>query len=189
MAKKTSIDALLADCEPYFLDGVQTIAEFVRRTQEIVQAAVDRHRDPLLEALKAPKDAAWRGYCLPDKLQKTTPGGEIRVGVCLKIPDVLEAGFCRYWEPGERPGIFAYIFGLGSNRLGALGKVIDNDLDDYPWPEPEGAWDSEVDTYGYYFWRELSDSDLGQLDSLLDELITYFINLLAKVGGVQKFLK
>ncbi|MGA2186343.1 MAG: hypothetical protein ABSH47_25285 [Bryobacteraceae bacterium] len=189
MAKKTSTDALLADCEPYFLDGVQTIAEFVRRTHEILQMAVDRHWDPLVEGLGSPKDLLPRDYSIPDKLQKAKPGEEIELGVCLKIPNVLEACFSRYWQPGERPGIRACIYGLGGKKLGALGAAIDNDLKEYPWPEPEEAWDSEADSNGYWFWRELSDSEVSQLDSLLDELITYFIDLLAKVGGVRKFLK
>ena len=74
MAKKTAYDAFLAECEPYFLDGVHTIGQFAQRTQEIVREAVDRHWDSFVEALGFTEDEiALLDYWDPDRLQRAKP--------------------------------------------------------------------------------------------------------------------
>jgi hypothetical protein len=81
MAKKSANDALLAECEPYFPDGVRTIAQFARHTQETVRAAVDKLRDSLVKALGFPDDIPLLDYWDPDKLQKVKPTDGIYIGV------------------------------------------------------------------------------------------------------------
>jgi hypothetical protein len=188
MPNKTATDALLADCEPYFLDGVHTIAEIVRRTQEIVHDAVNRNWSLLVDGLGFPDGRiVCRDFCDPDKVQKVKPTEGISIGVSLKITDVVEAGFYRYWEPNERPGVTAYIWIKGTG-INELSRALDNFPD--AWPDPEDAWSSETKRNGAYnLLRELSDSEIIRPDSVLDELIIYFISLLTKVGGLEKFLK
>ena len=185
MTRQKETDTFLADCEPYFLDGVQTIAEFVRRTQQIIHSAVDRHLDAMVKALGFPAiDIRVRDFEVPVKLQSAAPADPIQIGVCLKISDVVEAGFFRNWEPNEKPRICAYVW-LARTKLDKLGKAI-SDFPE-PWPEPVSAWDLEINGR-CWVWRTLSEPDLTQIGSLFDELIIYFANLLAKVGGVQNFL-
>ena len=191
MAKKSADDALLAECEPYFPDGVRTIAQFARHTQEVVRAAVDKHWASLVEALGLPEDdITLLDYWCPDKLQKAKPTDEICIGVKLKVSDLFEAGIYRYWEVEDEKatGIDAYTWIKGRTKLDQLSKAID-DLPDAP-PEPEGSWEFFTGTNGTFFIRRvLGDADIGQLDLRLDELITYYIRLLTNIGGMQKYLK
>jgi hypothetical protein len=190
MKKRTTGDPLLAECEPYFLDGVHTIAEFARRTQDVVWEAVDRHWGPLLKALGfSEKEVARSDYCWPDKLQKATPTDAISLGARLKASDLLDMAIYRYWVVEEKQtGIEAHIWIKGREKLDRLGTAI-NDLPD-PFPPPEDSWDSGPWSSGTYFiQRVLAKPEIAQLDSRLDELVSYFIHLLTKAGGARKFLK
>jgi hypothetical protein len=185
MTKKTARDAFLADCEPYFLDAVHTIAEFARRTQEIVGEAVDRHRGPLCQALGFPEDEVVRSdYSWPDKLQKTKPTDELDLGTKLKVPDRLETAIYRYWWGEEKKtGICAWI--RIKVDIEGFRKAIGN----VPFPESDDLWDEEFESGGvYYLWLVLKDSEITQLVSKLDEFIEYYIHLLTEIGGVRKFL-
>lgn len=189
MGKKTAYDAFLAECEPYFLDGVHTIAEFARRTQEIVREAVERRRVLLVEALSFTEgEIALLEYWYPDKLQRAKPTDDIWGGVKFKVTNVFEAAIYRYWVVEEKAtGIEAWTWIKGRAKLDQLGKELDGS--DYEFPEPSDSWDSSISGMGtYYITRKLKESEIGELDLRLDEFITYYIGLVAKVGGVKKFL-
>jgi hypothetical protein len=188
MAKKTAYDALLAECEPYFLDGVHTISRFAERTQEIVREAVDRQWDLLVEALGFTEDEiALLDYWDPVKLQRAKPTDGISVGVKLKVSDLFEAAIYRYWVVEEKAtGIEVWTWIKGRARLDQLSKALD-DADVFP--EPDDPWDSSTSSTGtYYLTRELEESEIGDLDLRLDEFITYYIGLVTKAGGVKNFL-
>jgi len=179
--------SFLSDCEPYFLDGVHTIAEIVRRTQELIRSEVDRKSDVLLASLKlTAAEVSFRDYCTPDKLWKVKPPDEIQVGTCFGYRDVFEGGVFRYWGPNEKPGIGAYLWLADRSQGTALGQTIE-ELPD-PFPDPAEVWDSEIAGCRYSFWREISNSEFTHLASLLDELIAYLSHLLNEVGGVRRFL-
>ena len=114
--------ALLAECEPYFLDGVHTISRFAERTQEIVREAVDRQWDSLVEALDFTEDEiALLDYWDPVKLQRAKPTDGISVGVKLKVSDLFEAAIYRYWVVEEKAtGIEVWTWIKGRARLDQL---------------------------------------------------------------------
>ena len=98
MANKVAHDVLLAECEPYFLDGVHTIVHVAQRTQELVREAVERHLGPLVKALGFSSDEiSLSDYWNPDKLQRTKPIDAICIGVKLKVSDLFEGYIDRYW--------------------------------------------------------------------------------------------
>jgi hypothetical protein len=98
MAKKTAYDAFLTECEPYFLDGAHTIAQFAQRTQAIVRKAVEHRWDSLVEALGfTENEATLVDYCDPDKLQKAKSTDGVSLGVKIKVSDLFEAGIYKYW--------------------------------------------------------------------------------------------
>jgi hypothetical protein len=189
MAKKTAYDAFLAECEPFFLDGVHTIAQFAQRTQEIVRDAVDRRWASLVEALGFTKDeTALLNYWEPDKLQRAEPTDGISVGVKFKVPNLFEAGIYRYWIVEEKAtGIEAWTWIKRRTQLDRLSKELDDA--EAAFPEPDDSWNSSTNSIGTYFiTRKLEQSEISQLDVRLDEFLTYYIDLVTKVGGVKKFL-
>jgi hypothetical protein len=190
MAKRTADDALLADCEPYFLDGVLTIARFAQRTQQLVRKTVDRHWDSLVEALGFQEDEiSLLDYWDPDKFQKVLPNDGACIGVKFKVSNLVEGGFYRYWEVEEKStGIEAYLWIKVRSKLDQLGKEIDG-VPDEP-PGPRDSWDFYTSNIGTYFMRhELGESEIGELDLRLDELVAYYISVMTKVGGVKKRTK
>ncbi len=188
MAKRTGPDPLLAECESYFLDGVLTAAAFAQRTQELVSGAVERHKAALAKALGFPEDEITVvDYCDPDKLQKTKPDELLYLGAKLKFSNVFESAIYRYWGVDEKPGIAFWIWIKPRTALHRLTRELDS-LPDEP-PGPADFWDFEKASSGtYYASRDLAESDIGELDLRLDELIAYYILLVTKAGGVQKFL-
>jgi hypothetical protein len=189
MPTTTSPDTFLVDCEPYFLDGAQVIAEIARRNQALVRKVVERHWDPLVEALGFPEDdLVLLDYWEPNKFQKVNPTDGISLGVKLKVSDCFEAGIYRYWVVEEKEtGIAAYTWIKGREKLEQLSKKID-DADAFP--EPDDSWYSDTNSLGTYsIYRVFEEAETGELDIRLEELITYYIRLIAKVGGVKKFLK
>jgi hypothetical protein len=189
MARRTTDDGLLVECEPYFLDGVHTIARFSQRTQEIVREAVNRHWDSLVEALGfAYDEVSLVDYCYPDKLQKAKPTDEVNLGVKIKFSDVFEAAIYRYWEVDEKSsGIAIWTWVNRRTTLDRLSTEIDN-LPDEP-PGPADTWSFDTGSNGTYFIvRELGESEIGELNLRLDELVAYYIGLVTNVGGVQKFI-
>lgn len=187
--KENATDAFLADCEPYFIDGVYTIAQFAQRTQDMIRKVAERRWKPLVEALGFEEDqVSLLDYWYPDKLQKAKPTDEIDLGVKLKVSDVLEVGIYRYWRVEEKEtGVEVYTWIKGRTKLDVLSKTVD-DLPDEP-PGPESEWDFWTSNSGTYFvTRSLQRPDLTELSSRLDDLITYYIDLVAKVGGVKRFL-
>lgn len=189
MSKRTTQDALLAECEPYFLDGVRTIAQFAQRTQEIVRDAVERHWEPLVGALHFPEDRITLvDYWQPDKLQKAKSADDgVFIGVKLKVSDVFKAGVYRYWDDDAATGIGVYTWIKGRAKLDQLGKEID-DLPDLP-PPPTDSWIFDTwDSGTYYFHRNLAEFGVGELEVRLDELIAYYIGVITRIGGVKRFL-
>lgn len=186
MANRVAQDGFLADCEPYFLDGVHTIAQFAQRTQEIVREAVERHWSQLVNALGFSEDEVnLLDYYNPDKLQRVKPADVICLGVKLKVSNVFEAAIYRYWTIEEKhTGIEAYTWIKDRKKLDQLGKKMD-DLPDAP-PGPEDAWDFDQDNTGYYITRWLGKSEVGEIDARLDELISYYITLMTKAGGAKR---
>lgn len=189
MANRTAHDALLAECEPYFLDGVHTIAQFAQRTQELVREAVERQWDPLVQALGFSDDEiALVDYWYPDRLQRAKPTDNVCLGVKLKVSGVFQAVIYRYWVVDEKAtGFEAYTWVKGRTRLDRLSKAID-DVPDEP-PGPADSW--EFDTYDdgtYSISRDLGALELGELDLRLDEFIACYIRVMTKVGGVKRFL-
>ena len=56
-------------------------------------------------------------------------------------------------------------------------------------PGPADSWSFDTGRTGTYFIvRELGESEIGELNLRLDELIVYYIGLLTNVGGVQRFI-
>ena len=189
MARTNARDTLLAECEPYFLDGVHTIAQIAQRTQSIVRQAVERYWDKLAEAFRLPVDQiALVDYSEPDKLQKAKPTDGIYLGVKAKFSNVFEAAVYRYWEVAEKAsgvGVFTWV--KGRTKLDQLGTEID-DVPDEP-AGPADSWTFDTwDNGTYYFHRKLGEVEIGDFDVRLDELITYYIGVMTKVGGVKKFL-
>jgi len=187
MAITTATDALLVACEPYFLDGVLTIAQFAQRTQALVRKAVERHRGPLVEALGFTDDEiAVEDYCYPNKLHKANPSDAVSLGVRLKVSNLFATGIYRYWKVEKKAsGVEAYTWIKGRAKLDQLSTEI-RQLPDMP-PPPT---DSCIDSFDgiCYITRELGASEIGEVDLRLDELITDYICLLKKVGGVKRFL-
>jgi hypothetical protein len=186
---KTTYDAFLAECEPYFLDGVHTVARFAQRTQEIVRDAVEGRWASLVRALGFTEDEiALLNYWEPDKLQRAEPTDNICIGMKFKVSNLFEARIYRYWIVEEKAtGIEAYTWIKGRTQLDQLSKEMDDA--DAAFPEPEDSWDSSTSSIGTYFIsRKLEQSEISQLDVRLDEFITYYIELVTKVGGAKKFL-
>ncbi len=189
MTANKAKDSLLTECEPYFLDAVHTIAQFSQKTQELVRAAVQRQRGPLVASLGFGDDAVnLTDWAYPDKLQRAAPTGTICLGVKLKVLDRFQAGFGRYWTVENRAtGIQAYIWVKGRRQLSQLGDQID-ELPDMP-PGPEEPWSFGPDSDGSYFIsKDLAGSDLDNIDAHLDELIAYYIVLLTKINGAKRFI-
>jgi hypothetical protein len=192
MAKKTSIDPFLAECEPYFLAGAQTIAQFARRSQEDFREAVEKRIPELVEALGFDEDEVdVLDYWYPDKLQRAKPSEEICLGVKLKSSDLFEASFDRYWwmtEGKEQIGIQAWTWIKSRAKLDQLATAID-ELPDQP-PGSQNDWDFEISGDGtYYIIRVLQRSELDEFGVRLNEFIDYYIRLVKKVKGVKRFLK
>jgi hypothetical protein len=181
-------DQLLIDCEPYFLDGVITIAEIVRRTQRTVSDAVERHRSALVKAMGfLEDDISVVDYFSPDKLQKAIPEQSVFVGVKLKASAVAETALFRYWGSGtDGAGIGAYIWIKGRQNMDRLATAI-NDLPDEP--EPKQSWSYETGSDGsYWIFRVLGASEIPEINARLSELITFCIQWLTAVGGARHFL-
>lgn len=186
---RTAHDPLLVECEPYFLDGVHVIARFAQRTQELVREAVEQHWDALVEALGFSNDELTLvDYCYPDKLQKARPADELNLGVKIKLSNVFEAGIYRYWDVDDNStGVAVWTWVNRRTTLDRLTKRI-NDLPD----EPPGLVDSwsfcSGDNGTYFIFRNLEKSEIGKLNVRFAELISYYISLMKKVGGVKTFL-
>ena len=188
MTKTNKSDQLLDECEPYFLDGVHTIAQFSQRTQSVFRDAVERHRAALSVALGfSDNEISPLDYCEPDKLQKAKPTDGLCIGVKLKFANLFEAAIYRYWDVDPRTtGIAIWTWINRRPALDRLSREVDA-LPDDP-PEPVDSWGFDFGKNGtYYIYREFAESDIGELDSRLDELITYYAVLLRKVGGVRRF--
>jgi hypothetical protein len=188
MAKSKAHDGFLVECEPYFLDGALTVAQFAQRTQEIVRHSVERQWESLIQALGFGQDeVALLDFWDPDKLQKAKPTDDLRLGVKLKVGNLLEAPIYRYWTVENRvTGIEAFTWIKSRTGLNQLSKKLD-DLQDVP--EPHDAWDFYTGGTGVYFInRPLGKSELTAVGPRLDEFITYYIALMTKVGGVKHFL-
>jgi hypothetical protein len=189
MPTTTSPDTFLVDCEPYFLDGAQVIAEIARRNQALVRKVVERRWVPLVEALGFSEEKlVLLDYWEPNQFQKVTPTDGIYLGVKLKVSDCFEAEICRYWVVEEKEtGIAAYTWIKGRANLDQLSKEID---DGDAFPEPDDSWYSNNNPSGVYeIGRVLGEAEIGELDIRIEEFITYYTGLIAKIGGVKKFLK
>jgi hypothetical protein len=187
MAKSKAYDGFLVECEPYFLDGALTVAQFAQRTQEIVRHSVERQLESLLRALGFGQDeVALLDYWEPDKLQKAKPSDDIRLGVKLKVASLLEAPIYRYWTVENRDtGIEAFTWIKSRTGLNQLSKGL-ADLPDVP---DRDAWEFYTGSTGAYFiTRPLKTSELSEFGQRLDEFVTYYIGLITKVGGVKQFL-
>jgi len=189
MPKSTSPNSILIDCEPFFLDGAQVVAEFARRNQTLVRKAVELRLDPLAEALGFAKDdLVLLDYWEPNRFQKVNPTDGISMGVKLKVSDYFEAAVYRYWEVEEKEtGIAVYTWIKGRAELDQFSKEIE-DADAFP--EPEDSWYSVRNSIGTYFiCRILGTTEFAELDLRIEEVVSYYIRLLAKVRGVKRFLK
>jgi hypothetical protein len=189
MPTTTAPDTFLVDCESYFLDGAQVIAEFSRRNQALIRKVVERHWDALVEALGFPTDdLGLLDYWEPNKFQKLNPTDAISLGVKLRVTDCFEAAIYRYWAVEDKEtGIAAYTWIKGRAKLDDLSQKIDITG---AFPEPNDHWESFTSGTGTYFLsRKLDAFEIGELDIRLEELVTCYISLIEKVGGVKKFLQ
>ena len=166
---RTAHDPLLAECEPYFLDGVHVIARFAQRMQELAREAVEQHWDALVEALGFSDDKLTLvDYCDPDKLQKAKPTDGLWLGVKVKFSNVFEVGIYRYWDVDENStGVAIWTWVNPRTTLDRLTKKLD-DLPDEP-PGPVDSWSFFTSTSGTYFiQRDLEESEIGELDQRLN---------------------
>lgn len=190
ITQSTTHDGFLAACEPYFLDGVHTVAQFAQRTQKAVRRAVELRKGPLVKALGLKADeVTLLDYWSPDKIQKAKPTEEIGLGVKLKVSDWFESAIYRYWKIQEKDtGIEAFTWLKPRTQLDEFVKKMDN-LPDEP-PGREDAWEFWKSNIGTYFiTRSLNESEVSELAARLDEMITYYLNLMVKIGGVKQFHK
>ena len=183
-------DSLLTECEPHFLDAVHTIAQFSQKAQELVRAAVKRQWEPLVASLGFDKDAVRvSDWASPDKLQRAAPTNDIYLGVKLKVSDQFEAGFYRYWTVENREvGIGTFIWIKGRQQLSLLCDRID-DVPDWPPGQPEVSWSYDINPLGSFcVYKDLTGSDLADLDPSLDDLIAYIILIMTKIKGAKRFV-
>ena len=185
----TAYDNFLFECEPYFLDGALTVARFAQQTQEIIRHTVEGRWELIVEALGFTKNEVdLLDYWYPDKFQKAKPMDEIYVGVKLKLSDRFEGAIYRYWIVEQREtgfGVDTWI--KGRTKQHQLSSKID-DLPDLP-PGPEEAWNFYTSRYGTYFiTRSLNDADFREPRLRLEELISYYITVMRKAGGVKHLL-
>ena len=181
-------DDFLAAHEADFLDGALEAAEFGQRNLSLVRDAIDSQWDALVHALAFAEDEfVFSDYWYPEKLWDANPDeAEINIGVRIDVQDLFECAVYRYWA-SEGTGIQACIWLKDPAMLDRVSQAIAA-LPDPP-PEPAEAWEFYVHTDGtYYITRVVAEPEFGQIEDLLSEFVSYFIQLLTDLGGIPQFL-
>jgi hypothetical protein len=188
MSKVRANDPLLTECGPYFLQGLEVVAEFARRTRELVREAVEQQS--LTEAFGFGKNETdLTEYWYPDKLQKTKPGDEVLIGVKIKSGDAMQCAIYRYWEMGDDGldhGLCSWLWIKNRAKLAHLAREMSGVFATLPDPARKCVQEEGEDG-SWYLWRKLDDSEI-QAPDILSEFVVHYKDLLAKLGGVKKFL-